>query len=383
MPLIPRLRPRTLRILLLGVIPCLAVLLSLYLYVKSGRYITTENAYIKFGIVAISADVSGRVEWVGVRDNALVRRDQPLFRIDPRPFQIALDQADAELELARNRIAHLRADYQEALAREEEAKERVDFLSRRLARQERLQQHDRGGEEDHDRAMHELALAKARHRLSSRQVERALSDLGGDATMPTKAHPAFLRAQAQRKRASLALESAHVLAPVDGVVSNMSLEPGEYVGEGEAIFSLIEKERVWVEANLKETQLTHIAEGQPATVKIDAYPDLVWKAQVSAIAPATGAEFSILPPQNATGNWVKVVQRVPVLLDMTPSPNSSSKAGSPDSGHFETGHLRAGMSARVSIDTGRESDPLHLLLGAFFPSITADIADEGKGNPER
>ncbi len=371
-----------LRILLLGVIPFLAVLLSLYLYVKSGRYITTENAYVKFSIVAISADVAGRVEWVGVRDNALVRKDQPLFRIDPRPFRIALDQADAELDLVRNQIAHLRADYQEALAREEEAKEQVDFLTRRLARQERLKQRDLGSEEDHDQALHELALAKAKHRLASRQVERALSDLGGDANMPTETHPTFLRARAQRARASLDLENSEVLAPVDGVVSNMKLEPGEYVDEGEAIFSLIEKEGVWVEANLKETQLTHIAEGQPATVRLDAYPDLVWKAQVSAIAPATGAEFSILPPQNATGNWVKVVQRIPVLLDMTPSPDPSSKTGLPDPEHFETHRLRAGMSARVSIDTGRETDPLHL-LGDFFPSLTADVDDRGEEKTER
>ncbi|WP_025770975.1 HlyD family secretion protein [Thioalkalivibrio sp. HK1] len=356
MPLIPRLRPRTLRILLLGVIPCLAVLLSLYFYVKSGRYITTENAYIKFGIVAISADISGRVEWVGVRDNAFVRKDQPLFRIDPRPFQIALDQADAELDLARSRIAHLRADYREALAQEAQARERVDFLSRRL---------DRGGDEDREQAVHELALARAKHRLLSQQVERALSDLGGDVEMPTETHPAFLQAQALRARASLDLENTQVLAPADGIVSNMSLEPGEYVGEGEAIFSLIEKGRVWVEANLKETQLTHIAEGQPATVKIDAYPDLVWKAKVSAIAPATGAEFSILPPQNATGNWVKVVQRIPVLLEMIPSPDLPSDADSPDSGYLESGSLRAGMSARISIDTGQEFDPLHR-LGAFF-----------------
>eukprot|EP00119_Amphimedon_queenslandica_P006290 XP_011406993.1 PREDICTED: uncharacterized protein LOC105314492 [Amphimedon queenslandica] len=185
--------------------------------------------------------------------------------------------------------------------------------------------------------------------------------------MPVQAHPIFLRAQAQRKRASLDLESARVLAPVDGIVSNMRLEAGEYVGEGEAIFSLIEKGRVWVEANLKETQLTHIAQGQPATVKIDAYPDLVWKARVSAIAPATGAEFSILPPQNATGNWVKVVQRVPVLLDITPSPDSSPKAESPDPALLETDLLRAGMSARVSIDTGREANQFRFLSAFFRP----------------
>ena len=353
-----------LRMVLLVVAPLAAVAVGVYLYAESGRYVTTENAYVKANVVAISADVSGRVEWVGVEDNTLVREGQVLFRLDQQPFGIALHRTEAELDLVRMEVEHLRTDYREALAQVAEEEERVKFLARQLARQEKLRDRKLGSEEAYDRAAHDLALSNRRVRVLRQRVQRTLQSLGGDPEVQVEEHARFLRARAERDQAAIALADTLVEAPVDGVVSSMKLQAGEYVEEGEAVFSIIEHGKVWVEANLKETQLTHVLEGQSAAVAVDAYPGVEWKATVDAIAPATGAEFSVLPPQNATGNWVKVVQRIPVLLDI-----ARPEGASP---------LRAGMTVSVSIDTERERatpEPLRTWLGS---DILAQVRELGR-----
>ena len=328
------------RTVLLVVVPLVAVAVGVYLYAEGGRYITTENAYIKSNVIAISSDVSGRVEWVGVDDSSLVRKGQILFRLDQRPFRIALERSEAELKLVRTEVEHLRADYREAVAQAAAEEERVTFLIRQLARQEALRERKLASEQAYDVAAHDLALARRQVRVLHQRVQRALQSLGGNPDLGAEEHPRFLRARAERDQAAIAFADTSVMAPADGVVSNMKLQAGEYVEAGHAVFSIIENGKVWVEANLKETQLTHVLEGQSATVEVDAYPGVQWQATVDAIAPATGAEFSVLPPQNATGNWVKVVQRIPVLLDVERPPNRSP--------------LRAGMTVTVAIDTERE-----------------------------
>ena len=329
-----------LRTVLLVVVPLVAVAIGIYVYAESGRYVTTENAYIKSNVVAISADVSGRVEWVGVDDNTLVREGQILFRLDQQPFKIALERSEAELELVRTQVEHLRADYHEAVARVAAEEEKVRFLTRQLARQKTLKERKLASEQAYDVAAHDLSLARRQVRVLRQRVQGVLQSLGGNPDIRAEEHPRYLRARTERDQATIALADTSVEAPVDGVVSNMKLQAGEYVEEGHAVFSIIENGKVWVEANLKETQLTHVLEGQSASITVDAYPGLEWPATVDAIAPATGAEFSVLPPQNATGNWVKVVQRIPVLLDVEQPPK---------------GHpLRAGMTVTVAIDTERE-----------------------------
>ena len=201
-----------------------------------------------------------------------------------------------------------------------------------------------GTEEKHDAARHEFESARQRVAMIRERAEKVLASLGGQVDLEPRRHPRYLRTKAERDRTALDLERAAVLAPAAGVVSNMKLQPGEYVEAGSPVFSVIESEPVWIEANLKETQLTHVREGQPATVVVDAYPDRTWRAAVTSISPATGAEFALLPPQNATGNWVKVVQRVPVHLAIS----GAEGAGAP--------RLRAGMTVSVSIDTGHERD---------------------------
>ena len=343
-----------LRTVLLVVVPLVAVAVGVYIYAESGRYVTTENAYIKSNVVAISADVSGRVEWVGVDDNTLVRKGQVLFRLDQQPFKIALERSDAELGLVRTQVEELRADYHEAVAQVAAEEERVRFLTRQLARQQTLKERKLASEQAYDVAAHDLSFAKRQVRVLRQRVRGVLQSLGGNSDIDAEAHPRFLRARTEREKAEIALADTWVEAPVDGVVSNMKLQAGEYVEEGHAVFTIIESGKVWVEANLKETQLTHILEGQSASITVDAYPGVEWPATVDAIAPATGAEFSVLPPQNATGNWVKVVQRIPVLLDVEQTPK-----GTP---------LRAGMTVTVAIDTERER--------AMPPSLSAWFDDD-------
>ena len=353
-----------LRTVLLVVAPLAAAAVGVYLYAESGRYVTTENAYIKSNVVAISSDVSGRVEWVGVDDHALVRKGQILFRLDQQPFRIALDRAEAQLALVRTQVENLRTDYHEAVARVAAEEERVKFLARQLSRQKRLKDLELGSEQAYDVAAHDLSLAERQVRVLRRRVQRALQSLGGDPGMAVEAHARYLRARAERDQAAIAFADTSIEAPVDGITSNMKLQAGEYVEEGEAVFTIIEHGRIWVEANLKETQLTHVLEGQLASVTVDAYPGVEWSATVDAIAPATGAEFSVLPPQNATGNWVKVVQRIPVLLDVEQPPG-----GSP---------LRAGMTVAVSIDTERERTMPEALRPWFDDDVLAQVRTLGR-----
>ena len=365
LPLVARgLGRLALRTVLLVVVPVVAVLVGVYIYAESGRYVTTENAYIKSNVVAISSDVSGRVEWVGVEDNSLVRKGQILFRLDQQPFEIALERSEAELDLVRTQVEQLRADYHEAVAQVAAEVERVKFLTRQLARQETLKERKLASEQAYDVAAHDLSLAKRKVRVLRQRAQGVRQSLGGNPDIRAEEHPRYLRARTERDQASIALADTSIEAPVDGVVSNMKLQAGEYVEEGHAVFSLIESGKVWVEANLKETQLTHVLEGQSASIAVDAYPGVEWPATVDAIAPATGAEFSVLPPQNATGNWVKVVQRIPVLLDVEQPPK---------------GHpLRAGMTVTVAIDTERERAMPASLQGWFDDDILDQVRAVGR-----
>ena len=352
---IPRVTRRigrfALRTVLLVLVPVAAAAIGIYIYAESGRYVTTENAYIKSNVIAISSDVSGRVEWVGVEDSTLVRKGQILFRLDQQPFKIALDRSEAELDLVRTQVEHLRADYHEAVTQVVTEEERVKFLTRQLSRHKKLMDRKLGSEQAYDVAAHDLSLAKRQVRVLRQRVQRALQSLEGNPDIKVEEHARFLRARAERDQAAIAWADTSIEAPVDGIVSNMKLQAGEYVEEGDAVFTIIENGKVWVEANLKETQLTHVLEGQSASITVDAYPGVEWPATVDAIAPATGAEFSVLPPQNATGNWVKVVQRIPVLLDVEQPPK-----GNP---------LRAGMTVTVAIDTERERT-MPVSLQAWF-----------------
>lgn len=338
-PVTPRKRAakRMTRMTLMIVVPLVVAVVALRLYVGGGRYVVSENAYVKAHIIVVSADVSGRVVRVNVNDNQRVDPGKQLFAIDPLPFRIAVAEADAQLEVVRTEIGQLHFDVSEAQAEVTEARERHRFLSQQFERQKKLKIRGMGSEEAYDEALYELTIGReSLHKLGQR-VTRSLAALGGDSGLPVEKHPRFRRAMAIREQASINLARTVTKAPAAGVVSNMRLQVGEYVKEGTAVFSLIETSPLWVEANLKETELTNIALGQSATVVVDAYPDHEWRAVVDTIAPATGAEFALLPPQNATGNWVKVVQRIPVSLRLERTADEPA--------------LRAGMTVTVRIDT--------------------------------
>ncbi len=331
---------RLIRPLLLVVVPALAVLMALYIYARGGREVDTENAYVKANVVAVSSEVSGRVTEVSVRDNQLVAAGAPLFRLDPAPFELAVAKAGAQMEVVRTDVQSLRSEYRSTLQEAIEAEDRIDFLTRQLERQERLKEQGMSRADVYDEARHNLHVAQSRLQTIHESTNRVLAGLLGDPQLPAERHPRYLEAKAARDTAALDLARAQVRAPTPGVVSNMKLQVGEHVEKGASVFSLIQSGAVWIEANFKETQLTHMRPGQIAHVVADAYPDIEWEAQVTTIAPATGAEFAILPPQNATGNWVKVVQRIPVLLQVK-QPSGQQQ-------------LRAGMTVSVIVDTGHE-----------------------------
>jgi len=337
-------RSRTLaRLLLLVGVPLAAAAVALYYYAQGGRHLETDNAYVKAHILAVSAEVDGRVAEVGVRDNQNVTKGQLLFSIDPQPFATALARASAQLANARADVETQRADYRVALAEATEAQERIRFLELQLERQKRLRSQGMVREESYDEARHNLESARARLVGAQERAARVLAGLAGDPKLPADRHPRVREAQAARDAAELELARTRVHAPAEGIVSNLRLRPGEHVARGVAAFSLIQAGDAWIEANFKETQLAGMKVGQSARIFADAYPGIEWRARVSALAPATGAQFALLPPQNATGNWVKVVQRIPVLLSIEPDVQGSSDRPA----------LRAGMTVSVSIDTGR------------------------------
>jgi membrane fusion protein (multidrug efflux system) len=331
------------RLLLLVGVPLAMVAAGLHLYAEGGRHLETDNAYVKAHIIAVSAEVAGRVAEVAVRDNQAVAQGQLLFRIDAAPFETAVARARAQLANARTDVETLRGDHRVALAEAVAAEERIRFLGLQLERQRRLKEQGMVREEAYDEARHNLEAARAQLAALQERAARALAGLVGDAQLPAERHPRVLEAQAALDAAALELARTRVHAPAAGTVSNLRLQPGMNVARGVAAFSLIQSGETWIEANFKETQLAAMRVGQVARVVADAYPGVEWRARVSAIAPATGAEFALLPPQNATGNWIKIVQRVPVLFSI--EPGSGSAADQPP--------LRAGMTVSVSIDTGR------------------------------
>ena len=330
------------RTVFLIVIPLLAICVGLYLYAAGGRYVSTDNAYVKANVIIISPEVSGRVTSVLVVDNQAVEANDVLLQLDSSPLEITLNRARAQMAVIRTELESLRADYGETVVQAQLAEDKVRYLDRRYKRQRKLLKQGLSSEEKHDEAKHDLQVARREVQIIEQRVQRVLAQLAGNERLPVDQHPRYLTAQTTYDQAAVDLKATTIRAPASGIVSNMKLQVGEYAQAGKPIFSLIENQPIWIEANLKETQLTHILPGQQATIVVDAYPDKIWESVVSSIAPATGAEFSILPPQNASGNWVKVVQRIPINLVIT------DQAGGPQ--------LRAGMTVSVRIDTRRKRE---------------------------
>lgn len=328
------------RLVLLAIGPCALALAGAAYVIANARYITTENAYIKADKIAVSTEVSGHVVEVAVRENDIVAGGQLLFRLDDTRFELILAQRHAALQAARQEVEALRALYRQKTAELQSVEAEIAYYDGEFERAERLQQQGHMANAQFEETRRDRMMAVHHLEAVRQETQAVLASLGGDAALPVDDHPMVLAASNAMKEAALDLSRTIVSAPVRSVVSNIDLQVGEYIELGEPVFSLVDAEHLWIEANLKETELTHVREAQTAEITLDAYPDFEWQGKVIGIAPATGAEFSLLPPQNASGNWVKVVQRIPVRLDI------KRQLTEPP--------LRAGMSVRVRIDTGHE-----------------------------
>ncbi len=325
--------------LMLGV-PLLVAIGALLFWQMGGRYVTTENAYVKAHTVQVTPEVTGRIAEVAIRDHQHVAAGQLLLRIDPAPFQIALEKAEAELASARAAVETARATYRETTAELGELENRADYLERQAARQLALNARGVAPITRVEETQSDAQVARERINVVRQRLTRLLTALLGNPDLPVDDHPSVREKLAELERARLDLARTTITAPASGTIVNLRLRPGEQARAATPVFSLVSDDRPWVEANLKETTLTHVTVGQRVEVVLDIYPDITWAGEVESISPSTGAEFAILPPQNASGNWVKVVQRLPVRIRLLPF------EGEPP--------LRAGTTATVSIDTGRQ-----------------------------
>ena len=332
-PLRQRLR---LPLMLFG--PIVVLIAAGYWYLTTGRLVSTDDAYVQAARVSISTDVSGRVAAIDVRDNQQVKSGQELFTLDQRPFLIAVEEAKAQLAAVRLQIEAMKATYRQKLAEARAMEATVAYEKGEFDRQKQLLATGAASKQAFDRASQTFQTDSAQLVSKEQDVANTLASLGGDADLPVKKHPMVQHAQAALDRAELNLSYTVVRAPENGVVTKVEqLQVGDYVNASTPLFSLMSTQRVWVEANFKETELTHMRPGQSATVEVDTYPGVVFPAQVQSLSPGTGLTFSLLPAENATGNWVKVVQRLPVRLSI-----EKFDANAP---------LHAGLSATVEVDT--------------------------------
>ena len=350
----PRHRRRTRNVVRLGLMilgPLAVLIAGSYYYVIGGRFVSTENAYVKADKIAISTNVPGRVIEVLTSENDKVEAGQMLFRLNPEPYQIALNQATAKLDGIKTEIHELQAIYRQKQAELKVQQSDLAYFKTEYDRQVKLKKRGVVSQSRLDESRRNVNSTKQRILAIRQEISRALARLGGDLSKQIDEHPLVQEAFAERERSALRLSWTQIRSPDSGIVTNISLEPGEFVKAGTPIFSVVATGNIWVEANLKETDLTHVKVGQETNISIDSYPDRIWRARVESISMATGAEFSLLPPQNATGNWVKVVQRIPIKFKLLDSPYDPP--------------LRAGMSVVVEIDTLHERELPGFIKGAL------------------
>jgi membrane fusion protein (multidrug efflux system) len=324
--------------------PLLVVAFFGYEWLSSGRAVETTNAYVKADRVMISSQVAGRVLQVAVAQNQPVRKGDLLFKLDAEPLQIALDQAEARLAQIDNTANASRAQVRGADSSIAAASETVRWAEKDLARMQDLAARQLVPRKMLDDARHALAEARSQRDAAQASQSQAAAALGGNLATPSAQLPEYRAALAAVLKARFDLAQASVFAPVNGIIGNHDLQPGEYLNLGQVAMPLVATDPVWIEANFKETDLARMRVGQSAEVRVDSYPGVRWNARVASISPTSGSEFSVLPAQNATGNWVKVVQRIPVKLELTGQANPAQV-------------LRAGMSADVTVDLADAPQP--------------------------
>ncbi len=340
-------RRRSLRWGLFALLP-LVLLVGLYWYVTGGAIMSEDDAYINAQTLGVATDVSGIVKEVDVTENQHVAAGDVLYRLDPLQFQIALDNAKANLALTELTLKSMLEDYQRMLDDAAAQQAQVGLDQTNFDRAEALLRTNAVAQSGYDQAKATLEVDKRRLDSLRQQAAVQLERLGGDQNAPLTQHPQYLQAKAQVDETQRQLDHATVKAPFGGVVTDVpSTTPGKYLAASTTAFYLIDADHVWVDVDPKETEMTYVRPGQPVTVTVDTYPGVVWHGTVETIGPAAAQQFALLPPQNTSGNWVKVVQRVPMRVRI----DTSNKDQPP---------LRAGMSAEVSVDTGHARGFPHL-----------------------
>ena len=348
----PRNRAGLSRFMLLVVLPAVAVVLGTMWWLSGGRYISTDNAYVGADKSLITPQVTGPIVAVHVREGQRVEAGAPLFDLDSAPYQTALTLAQGRVAAAKVEFVNLQASFASNEDQIRMGEEAVQLRQKDYDRKSNLQRTGAGTAADVDTSrasllMYQQILAFTRYMQQTTTVK-----LGGGPEATIDAFPDYIQAKAGFDDAERNLARTHIVAPISGVATQVDqIELGRVAPAGQAVFAIVEDRGLWVDANPKESDLTYVHAGQPASVTIDTFPGREFKGRVCSIAPGTGSQFSILPAQNASGNWVKVVQRVPLRFCFDADENTIG--------------LRAGMSANVSIDTGRSRSLGELLISPF------------------
>jgi membrane fusion protein, multidrug efflux system len=347
------------RFLLLVVLPILAVIGGTVFYVNGGRYVGTDDAYVGAQKVLITPDISGKIDKVVVKEGQHVNERDVLFEIDPVPFRLAVDQAKGQLEQARTTYDNLVANIKIYGQMLDLAQQSVELKQRDVERKQTLAKSNFGSQLDLDNAANAYVTAGAQAQFIRQQLSNAKVQLLGNPDLPLEQFPPYVQAKANLEQAERNLDHTVMRAPMAGIATQVEqIQLGRFVPAGTPVFSIIDIDNPWVDANPKESDFTFVAAGQPVELEVDAFPNHVFKGYVGSLSPGTGAQFAILPPQNATGNFVKVVQRVPVRIYFDKNDKFVSK-------------LKAGMSVYATIDTGHKRS-LASLLGLSSAAAKED-----------
>ncbi|TLU70011.1 HlyD family secretion protein [Enterobacter sp. MF024] len=327
---------KKLRFILLLAIPALGVVSGGWFYLNSGRYVETDNAYVKADKTAIGAEVSGRVINVAVRENQHVNKGDLLFSVDPKPYELAVSEAKSELNDTVIALNTIKSQYQSKLANIAVSKSQLAYAQREEGRLHRLNGPGYVSASDMDGAHQKVLLMKLEVNMLQKQLQEVADSFGGDIATPVEQHPRYKKALAELNTAKNNLSHVNEYAPSSGSITKV-LQAGEFVQSGTTAMLLVSDSNLYVEANFTEKDLAHIRDNQLADINVDYAPGVTWHGKVSSISPATGAEYAVIPAENATGNWVKVTQRVPVRIRL------QTESDKPQ--------LRAGLSATIKINT--------------------------------
>jgi membrane fusion protein, multidrug efflux system len=330
------------RFLLLVVLPIVAVIGGVVFYLSGGRYVGTDDTYVGAQKVLITPDISGRIDKVVVKEGQLVRKGDVLFEIDPIPFRLAVDRSKAAVEQAKTSYSNLIANIKIYDQMAELMQQAIDLKQRDVDRKSALVKNSYGSQLDLDNSTNSAITVRAELAFVQQQRSSSLTQLLGNPNLKLDDFPPYYQAQAVLAQAQRDLDHSEMRAPMDGIATLVDqIQLGRFVMAGSPVFTIIDVAKPWVDSNLKESDFTHVVVGQAVEIEVDAFPDHTFKGTVGSLSPGTGAQFAILPPQNATGNFVKVVQRIPVRIYFDPNDPFVKK-------------LKAGMSAYATIDTGHK-----------------------------